>query len=123
MNNYAKGYGNSYGNQNKGNFGYKGNQGYSNSNGVNKAQVGHQNKALKKGNFGSVGGFSKAAKNDGTVYANNDVVIKAAKGHKFGSKGNHKKGHATKGFRNQVHKVSSSNSRLNSVLDRNHKEF
>jgi hypothetical protein len=57
------------------------------------------------GQFGSNGGFAKAAKNSGTVFSNNDIVIKAAKGTKFGQKGAHKKGHATKGFRNTHHKV------------------
>ena len=77
------------------------------NNGYNKANVGHVNKALKKGQFGTTGVVSKAAKNDGTIYGNNDLVVKAAKGTKFATKGNHKKGHATKGFRNQHHKVMS----------------
>lgn len=74
-------------------------------NGHVKNDLGHVSKANKKGHFGNVGSFSKAAKNDGTVYGKNNVAVKFAKGTKFGTKGAHKKGHATKGFHNTVHKV------------------
>lgn len=79
--------------------------GFKAQNGYLKNDAGHVNKANKKGQFGSVGQFSKGAKNDGTAFGKNQYATKFAKGTKFGAKGAHKKGHATKGFHNTHHKV------------------
>lgn len=84
--------------------GFKGNQGFSANQGHIKSNHGNVNKAAKKGSFGQVGHVSKAGKTDGTVYGNNNVATKAVKGVRFGNKGSHKKGHATKGFKNTHHK-------------------
>jgi hypothetical protein len=105
VNKNIKGHQNTYAKANNAVLGHKANQGFLANQGYNKLNAGHVNNALKKGQFGAVGAVSKAAKNDGTVYGNNDVVVKAAKGTKFAQKGISKKGHATKGFRNQHHKV------------------
>jgi len=78
--------------------------GFHGQNGHVKVDHGNVNKAQKKGTFGSLGHVSKAAKNDGTVYGNNNVATKFAKGTRFGAKGAHKKGHSTKGFHNTHHK-------------------
>lgn len=79
--------------------------GFKADSGYLKNDAGHVNKANKKGHFGSLGHVSKAAKNDGAVFGKNQFATKFAKGTRFGAKGAHKKGHATKGFHNTHHKV------------------
>ena len=107
LNKAIKGFGSSHGNNHQNVYGHKGNQGYNAAQGNVQQAAGHVNKGQKKGHFGNQAAFAKANKNDGTLYGNNNVAFKAAKGAKFGQKGAHSKGHSTKGFRNVHHKVNS----------------